>query len=930
MAMRFSIIAVIGCIVLGSVVPQHGYAQDKAGIEIAYEKFVLDNGLTLIVHEDRKAPIVAVNLWYHVGSKNEVAGKTGFAHLFEHLMFQGSENFNDEYFIPFERVGATDMNGTTGFDRTNYFQNVPSTAIDTALWMESDRMGHLLGAIDQERLDEQRGVVQNEKRQRENQPYGKVFGAIVKNLFPTDHPYSWLPIGSMEDLNAASLEDVQTWFKTYYGPNNAVIVVAGDIDPPTALAKVQKYFGDIPPGPPLTRHETWVPKLSEPRRQVMEDRVPQARIYKSWIAPQLDSADSDYLDLASSILAGGKNSRLYKRLVYDDQIATDVGAFVQANEIAGFFTVSATVQPQADPTNLDAALAEVEQAVDEEINRFLARGPTRKELQRVQTQFRGGFIRGVERIGGFGGKSDILASNEVYGGSPDGYKGTVRRVSQATVRDITDAARDWLGDGVYILEVRPFAELSAAADAADRSGVPEPDSFPSVAFPQFERATLDNGLKIVVAQRTTVPNVWFRLLLDAGYAADQFGLPGTAGMALSMLDEGTATRTALEISEELAQLAANVGAGSNLDHSSVSLSSLKENLDASLDVFADIVLNPSFPENELARLKRLRLAAIQREKVTPFSMALRVFPRLLYGEGHAYGLPFTGSGTEQSVKAIDRTALIAFHETWFRPNNATMVIVGDTTLDEIKPRLEALFQNWAPGEVPTKNIATVTLPESPSLYLVDRPGSQQSIIFAGHVAPPKANPQEIAIEAMNDVLGGSFTSRINMNLREDKNWAYGASSVVVNAKGQRPFLAYAPVQSDKTSESLAEILKELEGIVGANPATEAEIVKVKNYNTLTLPGRWETARAIGGSIAEIVRFGLADDYWDTYAQQVRALSVDDVVGATRSVIFPGKLVWVVVGDREQIEPGLRELGFDDIRLIDADGNPVSDRTAALK
>ncbi len=882
-------------------------------IDIPFEKFVLDNGLTLIIHEDHKAPIVAVNVWYHVGSKNEKPGKTGFAHLFEHLMFNGSEHFDDDYFQVLERAGATDLNGTTNTDRTNYFQNVPVSALDLALWMESDRMGHLIGAITQEKLDEQRGVVQNEKRQGENQPYGITRQLITEGTYPQGHPYSWTTIGSMEDLNAASLDDVKAWFKTYYGAANATVVIAGDIDPQTARAKVEKYFGDVPPGPPVAAQDVWIAKMDGEHRAHVEDRVPQARIYKVWNVPQGGSREAVHLDLVADVLSRGKTSRLYKRLVYEDQIATDASAFLNTRELGSQFYVQATARPGGDLTAVEAAL-------DEELARFLEEGPSEQELKRVKTQYLAGFIRGAERIGGFGGKSDILAQNEVYNGRPDHYKQVLAWVRTATAGDLRAAARAWLSDGVYVLEVYPFPEYRTAETGADRTTLPEAGPPPAANFPALQRATLSNGLTVVLAERHTVPLVNFNLLVDAGYAADQYARPGTANLTMSMLDEGTTSRSALEISDELALLGATLGTGADLDMASVSLSALKDNLDASLDVFADVVLHPAFPEADFERLRKQQLAAIQREKATPVQMALRVFPKLLYGADHAYGVPFTGSGTEAEVMALTRDDLRRFHETWFKPNNATLIVTGDVSMDEIRPKLEALFKGWKKGDTPQKNIAMVAQKPTQTVYLMDRPGSQQSIIFAGHVAPPKANPHELAIETMNTILGGAFTSRVNMNLREDKHWAYGAFTLMVDARGQRPFIVYAPVQTDKTSESMAEITRELNGILGEMPVTDEEVHKAQDNQTLTLPGRWETLNAVEGAVSEIVHYGLPDDYYQTYAGQIRALSVPTVSAAAHAVLHPDRLVWVVVGDREKIEPGIRALGYGDIHLLDGDGN----------
>lgn len=886
--------------------------EEKSPIEIPYEKFVLDNGLTVIVHEDDKAPIVAVNLWYHVGSKNEKEGKTGFAHLFEHLMFNGSENFNDDYFQVLEKVGATDLNGTTNKDRTNYFQNVPVNALDLALWMESDRMGHLLGAIDQDKLDEQRGVVQNEKRQGENQPYGKVWGTIAENTYPKGHPYSWSVIGSMDDLNAASLDDVHEWFKTYYGPNNATLVIAGNIDAASAREKVEKYFGDIEPGPPIAKKEAWVAKRTGESRMQMQDRVPQARIYKVWNVPERGNVELRHLDLVSDVLGSGKTSRFYERLVYTDQIATDAAAFISTGEIGSQFMVQATARPGVD-------LATVEAALDEEMARLFEEGIKDSELKRIKTQYVASFIRGAERIGGFGGKSDILAQQEVYAGTPDFYQVELERVRRATAEDLLYAAKKWLSDGTFAIEVHPYPELMASGEGVDRSTMPVVEDPAKAVFPTMQKATLKNGLNIVLVERNAVPVVNFRLMLDAGYASDQFAAPGTANLAMNMLDEGTETRTALQISEELALLGASIGAFSGLDVSSVSLSALKAELDESLELYSDVILNPAFPEEDFNRLKQQQLVGIQREQVTPVQMALRVFPGLLYGDAHAYGLPLTGSGTTESVTDMTRDDLVKFHDTWFKPNNSTLIVVGDVSMDELKPKLEKAFSKWKKGSVPTKNIGQVAHKAESSVYLMDRPGSEQSIIFAGHVAPPKGNPNEIAIETMNTILGGAFISRVNMNLREDKGWSYGAFSIIWDAKGQRPFLIYAPVQTDKTKESMQEVMMELEGILTDKPVTAEEVDRAKKNQTLTLAGQWETNGAVMGSVAELVQYGLPDNYHDTYTDQVYNLSIDKISSAAEEVIHPDNLVWVIVGDRSKIEAGIRELNLGKLYLLDENG-----------
>lgn len=889
-------------------------AQKLDDINIPYQKFVLKNGLTLIVHEDHKAPIVAFNIWYHVGSKNEKFGRTGFAHLFEHLMFNGSENYNDDYFKVMEKIGSTDLNGTTNEDRTNYFENVPKSALDLTLWMESDRMGHLIGAVTQEKLDEQRGVVQNEKRQGENEPYAISEELIVNATYPKGHPYSWTVIGLMEDLSAAKLEDVHEWFKNYYGPANATLVIAGDITAEEAKAKVEKYFGDIPSGPPVAKFQNYIAKMTGQRRQVAQDRVPQARLYKVWNVPGWGTKECANLEVLSSILTSGKTSRLYKRLVYDEQIASRVSAYINDREIGGQFFIEADAKPGVE-------LSKIEKVMDEELAKLLKSGPTEKELKKIKTQYFARFIRGIERIGGFGGKSDILAQNMVYGGSPDYYKTYNKYINDASAADIKKVGVEWLTDGVYALEIHPFPQYSTVASNVDRTKLPEPGASPDVQFPNIQRAELSNGMKIILAERKSIPTVNFIMMFDAGYSSDIFTYPGNASMAMNMLDEGTKTKDALQINEELQLLGATLGTGSNLDMGFVNLSALKSNLDQSLKLYADVLMNPSFPQKELDRLKKERIVQIKQEKVQPFGMALRVAPQYLYGKNHPYGMPFSGSGYEETTPKMTTADMVNYYNTWIKPNNATLVIVGDITLKEIQPKLEKLFAAWKTAPLPKKNIPTVSLPEKPVIYLMDRPGSQSTIMFGAQVAPPYGDKENVAIEAMNDIIGGMFTSRINMNLREDKHWSYGSGSALIAARGQRPYLFYGIVQVDKTKEAAQEILKELEGYAGDNLATTEEVNQVKEQSTLSLPGNWETNGAIAQSLITSVSYNLPEDYWNTYSAKIKKLSNMDVQTAAKRIIEPGKLTWVIVTDVSKVGESLKELGYE-IKMIDGDGNLV--------
>jgi zinc protease len=883
-------------------------------IDIPYEKHVLDNGLTLIIHEDHKAPIVAVNIWYHVGSKDERPGRTGFAHLFEHLMFNGSENHNDEFFRPLEPAGATKMNGTTWLDRTNYYQNVPTSALDLTLFLESDRMGHLLGAIDQKKLDEQRGVVQNEKRQGDNQPYGKVDEIISSSTYPAGHPYSWETIGSMEDLNAASLDDVKEWFRTYYGAANAVLVIAGDVNPAEIRKKVDYYFGDIPSGPVIKRQQAWIAKMSGEKRAMLQDRVPQARVYKTWNIPGYSTRDYALLDLAADVLAAGKNSRLYKRLVYNDQIATSVSAGVGPFEIGSQLQITATVKPGGDAKA-------VEKALDEELALFLKKGPTAAELERIKTAGYAGFVRGLERIDGSSGKTYMLAQSQVFGGSPDFYKQYLNWVGNATPKEVQSTAQQWLSDGVFVLTVEPTPEYKVASTGADRSKLPAIGTPPDLKLPPLQRTTLSNGLKVVLAERHNAPVVNMSLIVDAGYAADSLAAPGTARLTMAMLDEGTKTRDSLEIAERAEMLGAGIGAGSSLDTSYISLNAITNKLPESLELFSDILINPTFPDGDLTRLKSQTLAGIQQEKTQPRGIAMRLFPQLVYGQGHAYANPFSGAGSPETVTAMKREDLQAFHKRWVRPDNATLLIVGDTTLEGIKPLLEQRLAAWQnPAEpLPKKNLAAVTAQTKPRVFLVNRTGAEQSTIVAGYAGPPRSDPQYVAIETLNTILGGNFVSRLNMNLREDKHWSYGVSSGLVATAGPGPFIVSAPVQTDKTAESMQEIVKELKDVLGARVPDEKEIHFARDSLVLTLPGSNETAGEVASSYAAIITYGLPDTYWNDFVSEVNAITPAQLQSAAKALVRPEALTWVIVGDLEKIEAGVRKLDLGEVKVLDPDG-----------
>lgn len=903
--------------VLFCVEAQYGQSfQFKADqIEIPYKTFNLPNGLTLLVHEDHKAPIVAVNVWYHVGSKNEKLGKSGFAHLFEHLMFNGSENYNKDYFQALESIGATDLNGTTNTDRTNYFQNVPTSALDQVLFLESDRMGHLLGAIDQERLDEQRGVVQNEKRQGENQPYGMQWDYLTKSMYPKGHPYSWTVIGEMEDLNAASLDDVHEWFKSYYGAANAVLAIAGDINPDEVYQKVLKYFGDIPAGPTLERQEVNIPERNYDTYQVYEDRVPETRVLFAWHTPQLGAKEDLHFDLISAILTNGKNSRLFKKFVYDDQTASSAVSFQASGEISSRFITWLNVKPGQDGELL-------EQQLEAEIAKFLTEGPTEAELNRVKAAYFSNFIQGLERIGGFGGVSDRLASNQTYFDDPSYYKTMLKFVEDATVEDIKRTANKWLSKGKHVLVCNPFPEYSVEQSTVDRSVLPELGEQKSSKFPSLEKAQLSNGMELILAKRTGVPTVVVNMVFDAGYKTDYLSSPGTAQLAMNLMDEGTKNLNSLQINEKSQLLGASLNTFSNQDQSNVMMTTLKQSFDASLDLFSDVILNPVFPQEEFDRLKNEQINNIKNEKSQPVSMALRVMNKYMYGNDHPYGNPYTGTGFEETVQKLTRDDVVGFYNTWLKPNNATLIVTGDIEMDDLKSKIERSLGKWKKGEVPTITFNEPKTSSKNTLYLMNRPESQQSVIIAGHLTEKYGDLPEVAVEQMVSILGGDFTSRINMNLREDKHWSYGAGGFVLGSKEKRPFIVYAPVQTDKTSESVTELRREISEFISTRPVTQAELDKVKTNQVLSLPGQWETNSAVNTSIRNLLRYDLPDDYYQTYDQSVRNLSLKDVHEVSKEVVKPEAVNWFMVGDRAKIATKLDALGFDNIIEIDADGNPL--------
>ena len=892
-------------------------------VTIPHQRFTLANGLTVIVHEDRKAPVVAVSTWYNVGAKDEPAGKTGFAHLFEHLMFNGSENLRGDYFKYLQQIGATDYNGTTNSDRTNYFETVPTGALDRALFMESDRMGHLLGAVTQGTLDNQRGVVQNEKRQGDNRPGGLVFYEVLKNVFPDGHPYQHNTIGSMADLDAASLQDVGQWFKDKYGPNNAVLVIAGDVSAAEARPLVEKYFGSIPRGPVNNPAQAAIPTLAAPKSMVMKDNVAAVQVSRYWPAPGLLDPQLVALDVGGSVLGGLASSRLDEVLVRNEKIATSVQAGLFAFQRVGVFTVSATVKPGVDP-------ALVERRLDELVADFIAKGPTEDEVRRASLSEVAGRVRGLEQVGGFGGKAVTLAEGQVYSGDSDWYAKNLATYAAVTPGDVTAAMAQYLTKPAFSLRLepgkRPPYEEAKSVGAAVKSPVskdmtaarpgpkrevPAVGTLAALDFPDVATTRLSNGVQVQYAQRNAVPVTQLALSFDAGDAADVASGRGLQAMVMTMLDEGTTNRTSQQMAEAEERLGADIDTSSSLDRSSVTLSALSANLAPSLALLGDIVKNPAFDPAELERVRVQRLTAISQLQKDPNGIGQRVLPTLLYGPDHPYAT--LAGGDAAAIGRFTRDDLTGFKDAWLRPDRMKIFVVSDRPLAEIQPLIEAQFGQWATPSVAAgvkKFGAIPARPRSPRIVLVNRPDSPQSVILAGQITPvdPRSNNIE-ALGSANDVLGGNFLSRINMDLRESKGWSYGVNGSARLSEKAVPYIIAAPVQADRTGESIVALNQQIGGFLGTKGVTPEELSRTIANRVNALPGQFETSSAVLSAMMTNDLYGRPTNYQEGLAAKYRSYNAASLDAAMRAAVDPKGFVFVVVGDAAKVKPQLDKLGL---------------------
>ena len=899
---------------------------------IKYQEMTLKNGLRVIMHEDRSTPIVAVNVWYHVGSKNEAAGRTGFAHLFEHMMFQGSKNYDADYFTPLQEAGAN-INGTTNSDRTNYYEVVPSNFLELALFMEADRMGGLLEAMTIEKLNNQRDVVKNERRQRvDNQPYGTAGERIGEIMFPKGHPYNWSVIGSLDDLSAASLEDVKGFFRQYYVPNNASLVIAGDFDPKQAKAWAEKYFGSIARGTAeITRPNPAMPKLDKETRVSIEDPLaPLQRVSMVWHSVRQNDKDEAALDMLGSVLSSGRGSRLQSNLQFGKELVQTIGGGNGSREIAGTFQVTALARQ-------GKSLAEIEKEINLELERIKQAPPTAEELARALNQIETGAIFGLQTVLE---KADALNSNAIFYGKPDRFQEQLNEYRRVTPADVQRVANTYLTGNRLVMTFVPGkagarGTMNAAANkptsvsddkkkktTPDASMLPKAGADPKFSLPPIEKTKLSNGLEVWTVRQTELPIVSMNMVFKTGGTFEATEKSGVSSLTANLLDSGTKTRSALDIANQRQAIGASIGAGSGWDSSNVSMSVLTKNIDPALDLYADIIVNPVFPETELESTRKRTLGSFIQRRSNPNIIAGTVYDRVLYGNNHPYGRQLTG--TEVSVKGITRADLVNAYESTYRPNNAVLIVVGDVDQKTLVPKLEKAFAGWKPGEIPTGQLSEAPPLEKAGIYLVDRPNSAQSVVSIGQIGVARDNPDYFPLQVMNSILGGQFSARVNMNLREDKGYTYGARTGYVYRRGAGPFSASADVQTAVTKESVMEFLKEINGIRGAIPVTPQELEYNKQSLIRAYPRGFETIGQISGQLSNLVVYGLPDTYFNDFISKVNAVKLEDVNRVANKYLTPDRLAIVIVGDRKEIEPGLKQItGLgDSIIHLDTEGNPI--------
>ena len=901
---------------------------------IKFEKYALPNGLVVILSEDHRLPLVATNVWYRVGPANELPGRTGFAHLFEHMMFEGSKHApGNSHMRYLEAAGASDMNGTTEFDRTNYFETVPANQLELALWLESDRMGYLPDQLDQASLTNQQDVVRNERRQSiENAPYGIVEEAVFHTLFPKGHPYYADVMGSHADIQAAKLEDVRNFFKLYYAPNNASLAIVGDFDPAQAKQLVEKYFGPLKRGAPVPKIAAVTPPLTAERRAVIHDQVELPRVYEAWLTSPIFKPGDAQADLASEILGGGRSSRLYKKLVYEKQIALDVSASQDSLILGSVFEIVVTARPGHTPE-------EIEKAINEEVATFRKDGPAPAELERAQNGIETRIIQGLERLGGFGGVADRLNEYNHYLGTPDYLAQDLGRYQKATVSSVRAFAEAQLNPNarvvVYGIPGKPdlgpdvptpkteqkgrnAGGEAVNAEAAWRATPPQPSPARPLSLPVPQVFKLQNGLTVIYNYRAGLPVVASNLVFNTGSGANPVDKPGLASFTANMLQQGTATRNATQIADETALLGATLLSTADMDGSRVGTSSLAKNFPGALDLVADIVLHPTFPPDEVERRRASRLAALTNDRGDPNVVVSRAGAAALFGPHHPFG--YDNAGTEESNRVMSRDDMMNFWKANYVPNNAALVVAGNIPVDEMKALAENKFGTWKSGNAARPQIGA---PETTKarIVIVDRPGAQQTMMRLLQLGVGRATPDYAALEVMNSELGGLFSSRINLNLREEHGYTYGASSMFVYRRSQGYFATGGGIRTDATAPAVTELFKEIRRMI-ETPMTAAELNLAKDSQSRSLPRLFETSNKAVAVLADIFLYDLPPDYYENLPERFSAVTAADAEAVAKKYLHPGQMILICVGDRAKIEPELKKLGLEAIEIHDADGKMI--------
>lgn len=919
---------------------QHkGHQASAAGMklpELKYEKYTLANGLTVITHEDHRLPLVAVDLWYHVGPLNERPGRTGFAHLFEHMMFEGSEHVGEKaHFKYIERAGGTGVNGTTDFDRTNYFETMPSNQLALGLWLESDRMGFLMEGLNRDLLTNQRDVVRNERRQHEGSPYEIANEEQAHLLFPKDHPYYASVIGSHADIEAARIADVRDFHQQFYTPNNASIAIAGDFDPKTLKTMLEKYFGPIPKGPPVPAVNVVTPPITSQKRATVTDTVQLSQIRIAWLTPMALTQGEDNTDAAMKALGGGKTGRLNQALVYKAQVAQSVNCNNQGLKLTGIAECVITAKP-------GQKLEDLEATVWSEIGKLQAEGPTEQEVKAYKAETLTGKISGLERLGGFGGIADTLDLYNQYTGDPGFLPKDVAMVQSVTPAGVKEAANKYLSKnaavvvytvpGKKVLNDVPRSPADTDANVAItnpytpefekaqdwRKTAPEPGPAAQLHLPIPQTFTLANGMKGYVVENHSLPILSASVVTRAGSEGNPKGKGGLASLVSEVMSDGTQSRDLTKLAEDQELIGTHIGSGAGMDSSSSSMSVLTEYTDPGMELLSDVVLHPAFRQEDLDRRSKQRLIRIGQETDNVAQMAFRVGPKLIYGD-QPYGASPTG--TTQSVKSITREDVASFYHYHFAPGDSAIVFAGDINVAQAKALSERYFGAWQGNAAASATIPPAPKADATRVVIVDKPGAPQTALFAFGLGVPATSPDQPVIQVANYTLGGAFTSRINMNLREAHGYTYGAQSVYQYYRAGGQFLAGGLVRTDVTAPAAKELMTEVRNFP-SHPPTDAELAAAKSALTQSLQGSFETNGVSVGAMASIFLYDRPLDYYATLPARYGAVTSADVARVATEHIHPGNLVIVTAGDRSKIEPGLKEAGLGAVEVRNIDGDLV--------